>query len=125
MTLKNSLPQETSIHWNGLHVPNHMDGVPSFTQHAIKPGETFTYEFMANHSGIYMYLSHFNSIEQIDKGLYGLLIIDPQQENQNLKHDREYSMIFWGWHVPDQEDHGMENEEGDVVSNQIDTEKEQ
>ncbi|WP_080837492.1 multicopper oxidase family protein [Cohnella massiliensis] len=97
--VKNSLPEETSIHWHGLHVPNKMDGVPSFTQQAIKPGETFTYEFTANHAGTYMYHSHFNSIQQIDKGLYGLLIIDPQKES--LKHDREYAMIFGGWNIPD------------------------
>jgi len=100
VTLKNSLPEETSIHWHGLHVPNSMDGVPSFTQHAIKPGETFTYEFTANHAGTYMYHSHFNSIQQIDKGLYGLLIIDPQ--TSPLKHDREYTMMFGGWNIPNQ-----------------------
>lgn len=100
VVLKNSLPEETSIHWHGLHIPNKMDGVPSFTQHAIKPGETFTYEFLANHAGTYMYHSHFNSIEQIDKGMYGLLVIDPQKEEPELKHNREYTMLFGGWHVP-------------------------
>ncbi|WP_226375466.1 multicopper oxidase domain-containing protein [Effusibacillus dendaii] len=64
--LKNSLPEETAIHWHGLHVPNKMDGVPSFTQNAIKPGETFTYKFIAK---TYMYHSHFRSIPQIDKEL--------------------------------------------------------
>ncbi len=97
--LKNSLPEETAIHWHGLHVPNKMDGVPSFTQHAVRPGETFTYEFVANHAGTYMYHSHFNSIPQIDKGLYGLLIIDPQNQGP-LKHDREFTMLFGGWNVP-------------------------
>lgn len=108
--LKNSLPEETAIHWHGLHVPNKTDGVPSFTQHAIKPGETFTYEFTANHAGTYMYHSHFNSIAQIDRGLYGLLVIDPQNENQPLKHNREYTMLFGGWNIPDQK--GGQKKEG-------------
>lgn len=107
VTLKNSLPEETSIHWHGLHVPNVMDDVPSFTQHAIKPGETFTYEFTAYHAGTYMYHSHFNSIQQIDKELYGLLIIDPQ--TSPLNYDREYTMLFGGWNVPNQ-DGGTEKE---------------
>ncbi|WP_083682368.1 multicopper oxidase family protein [Paenibacillus sp. FSL A5-0031] len=102
VVLKNSLPEETSIHWHGLHVPNKMDGVPSFTQHAIRPGETFTYEFVANHAGTYMYHSHFNSIQQIDKGLYGMLIIDPQ--NEKLKHDREYMFMFGGWNISEKTD---------------------
>ncbi|WP_336775253.1 multicopper oxidase family protein [Paenibacillus sp. MMO-58] len=112
--LRNSLKKETSIHWHGLHVPNKMDGVPSFTQHAIKPGETFTYEFTANHAGTYMYHSHFNSIEQIDKGLYGLLIIDPQ--NETVKHDREYSYIIGGWNIPDQKNGGKTEDEKDSMA---------
>lgn len=74
VVLKNRLSEATSIHWHGIHLPNQMDGVPSFTQHAVKPGESFTYEFLANHAGTFMYHSHFNSIPQIDKGLYGLLL---------------------------------------------------
>ncbi|MBN2981766.1 multicopper oxidase family protein [Cohnella algarum] len=115
--LKNSLSDETSIHWHGLHVPNAMDGVPAFTQQAIKPGETFTYEFTANHAGTYMYHPHFNSIEQIDKGMYGLLIIDPQNP-ETIKYDREYSMIFGGWNIPDQTtapQNGQENSMPDMA----------
>lgn len=100
VVLKNRLSEATSIHWHGIHLPNQMDGVPSFTQHAVKPGESFTYEFLANHAGTFMYHSHFNSIPQIDKGLYGLLIIDPQDKGKQPKYDREYSMIFGGWNVP-------------------------
>lgn len=114
VVLKNSLKEETSIHWHGLHVPNKMDGVPSFTQHAVKPGETFTYEFTANHAGTYMYHSHFNSIEQIDKGLYGLLIIDPK--NETVKHDREYSYIIGGWNIPDQKNGGKAGDEKDSMA---------
>jgi len=49
--LRNELSQETTIHWHGLHVPNNMDGVPLFSQAPIKPGESFTYEFIAPHAG--------------------------------------------------------------------------
>jgi len=41
----NKLPQETSVHWHGLAIPNAMDGVPVLTQPAIAPGGNFTYEF--------------------------------------------------------------------------------
>lgn len=36
--LENTLPQETTIHWHGLRIPNAMDGVPGVTQDAVKPG---------------------------------------------------------------------------------------
>lgn len=39
----NKLPQETSVHWHGLAIPNPMDGVPVLTQPAIAPGQNFIY----------------------------------------------------------------------------------
>ena len=48
--LKNQLPESTSIHWHGLHTPNAMDGVPFITQPVVKPGASFTYEFVAKPS---------------------------------------------------------------------------
>lgn len=76
--IKNELPEATSIHWHGIPVPNNMDGVPPFTQKAIEPGETFTYEFTAEPSGSYMYHSHVNTDRQIPLGLYAPFIIDPK-----------------------------------------------
>ncbi len=99
VTLKNELEQETTIHWHGLHLPNKMDGVPPFSQAPIKLGETFTYEFVASHAGTFMYHPHINSVEQIDNGLYGLLIIDPQQPDQP-KFDKEFTMLLGAWNLP-------------------------
>ena len=47
VVVKNEMAQSTSIHWHGQMVPNDMDGIPFITQDPIKPGETFTYEFVA------------------------------------------------------------------------------
>ena len=107
VTVKNELPQETSIHWHGLHVPNEMDGVAGITQDPIMPGETFTYEFIASHAGTFMYHSHSRfSREQIDRGLYGALIIDPQ-ESEEPQFDREYTLALQGWMVgPEMEAEG-------------------
>ena len=45
--LKNKLPESTSLHPHGVRVPNSMDGFDPLTQDPIKPGETFTYEWVA------------------------------------------------------------------------------
>jgi len=100
VTLKNQLKQSTSIHFHGLHLPNQEDGVPPLTQQEIAPGETFTYKFMAGHAGTYMYHPHINSVQQIDKGLYGAFIIDPQNSNQYPKFDKEYTFVMGGWNIP-------------------------
>jgi FtsP/CotA-like multicopper oxidase with cupredoxin domain len=76
--LRNSLPESTSIHFHGLLTPNAMDGVPFITQPPVRPGQTFTYEFVATPSGSHMYHSH-NGDDQITRGLFGAFIVDPKR----------------------------------------------
>ena len=75
--VKNTLTEPTTIHWHGIQVPNNMDGIPDMTQKPIRPGESFTYEFIAKPSGTYWYHSHFDSDKQISVGLSGAFIVDP------------------------------------------------
>jgi len=77
--VKNQLPQPTSVHWHGLAVPNQEDGVPGVSQKAIAPGAEYTYRFVVTPQmlGTHLYHSHFNDDFQVDKGLHGLLIVDP------------------------------------------------
>ncbi|WP_099668924.1 multicopper oxidase family protein, partial [Anoxybacillus flavithermus] len=91
---KNELPEPTAIHWHGYPVPNDQDGVPGMTMDAIKPGETFTYEFTATVPGTYWYHSHQKSAEQVDKGLYGTLIVEPKEGEQV---DRDYTLVLDEW----------------------------
>jgi len=96
VTIKNELKQATVIHWHGLHVPNAMDGVPPITQPAIEPGQSFIYEFPASHVGTFMYHSPLNAVEQIDRGLYGPLIIDPATPPP-VRFDKEFTMMLSAW----------------------------
>lgn len=72
----NRLPQETTIHWHGVRVPNAMDGVPHATQPPVQPGASFTYEFTPKDAGTFWFHPHVRSSEQVERGLYGLLIVD-------------------------------------------------
>lgn len=56
--VENALSEDSSIHWHGLILPFHMDGVPGISFPGIKPGTTFTYEFPIRQSGTYWYHSH-------------------------------------------------------------------
>ncbi len=78
VVVKNDLPEDTTIHWHGIEVPNAMDGVPGMTQDPIAPGETFVYEFEARPAGTFWYHSHVASDIQIGAGLHGGFIIDPK-----------------------------------------------
>jgi len=76
INLENQLEQATSIHFHGIRVPNEMDGVPGVTQDLVEPGETFTYQFTPKDPGTYWYHPHFEAAEQIERGLYGVIIVE-------------------------------------------------
>lgn len=84
--VQNDLPQATSVHWHGLRLPNAMDGVPGLTQPPIGTGESFDYAFDLTDAGTYWYHSHAQSVEQVERGLYGPLVID-EAAKPDVDHD--------------------------------------
>jgi FtsP/CotA-like multicopper oxidase with cupredoxin domain len=82
IVVHNEMTQPTIMHFHGLTVPNDMDGVPYITQDPILPGDFFTYEFeVVDPAGMYVYHSHFNSTEQVGKGLYGAFYVQPRDDD--------------------------------------------
>ncbi len=118
ITFKNELKEPTAIHFHGMHLSAGMDGVPPLSQNPIQPGESFTYEFVAPHAGTYMYHSHQNSIEQIDAGMYGALIIDPQNPEGQPKFDKDEVWMLGAWTGMDagmdMKDMEMDHSQGDM-----------
>ena len=53
----NHLKEYSSIHWHGILLDTHMDGVPGISFKGIAPGETFTYRFKVVQAGTYWYHS--------------------------------------------------------------------
>lgn len=92
--LKNQLKEPVTIHWHGYPLQSAMDGIPGITQDAIKPGEVFTYEFSADIAGTYWYHSHQEGAKQVDKGLYGALIVEPKNDT---KVERDYTLVLDEW----------------------------
>ncbi|MEO8610116.1 MAG: multicopper oxidase family protein [Chloroflexota bacterium] len=91
VTLVNNLPVATSIHWHGISVPNAADGVAGVTQDAVKPGQSYTYDFLATDPGTYWYHSHQDTSNQIPRGLLGALVVEPE----NLPHyDHDYTLLY-------------------------------
>ncbi len=82
MNFTNNLPAATTVHWHGVDVPSNQDGVPTISQKAIKPGERYSYEFVARPAGTRWYHTHGSEpgdeASQLDMGLAGPLIIDPK-----------------------------------------------
>ncbi len=93
INVTNNLDEDSSIHWHGIIIPTHMDGVPGISYKGIAPGETFTYKFPVVQSGTYWYHSHSGFQEQT--GVYGSIIIEPKEEI--LKYDKEYIVLLSDW----------------------------
>ena len=90
ITFTNNLSEPTLIHWHGLRIPAAMDGTQA-TQKPVAPGETFTYRFTPPDAGTFWYHPHANETEQLEKGLYGALIVRGADEPVV---DREQILVF-------------------------------
>jgi len=89
----NRLPEPTTIHWHGLALRNDMDGVPGLTQAPIAVGADFTYEFIVPEPGTFWFHPHFGL--QLDRGLYGPLIVEDPAEPG--RYDREIVVVLDDW----------------------------
>jgi len=72
--LTNHLPEPTLIHWHGLRVPSMMDGT-ACVQTLVRPGERFEYRFTLPDAGTFWYHSHHNETVQMERGLYGAIVV--------------------------------------------------
>jgi FtsP/CotA-like multicopper oxidase with cupredoxin domain len=81
---RNALAEPTTVHWHGVRVPFAMDGVPGYSQPDVKPGESFTYDFVVPDAGLYWYHPHVMSHAQVGFGLYGALLVEDPDERARV-----------------------------------------
>ena len=72
----NQLPEPTTVHWHGLHLPADVDGSPLYP---IPSGSTHVYAFRIppGYAGTYWYHPHpdARSSYQVSMGLFGAIVI--------------------------------------------------
>jgi FtsP/CotA-like multicopper oxidase with cupredoxin domain len=91
---KNELPEQSIVHWHGLHVPDAADGHPRL---AIEPGETYTYTFkVKDRAGTYWYHPHPHGRTgpQVYAGLAGLFIIHDTEEDMLALPQGEFDLAL-------------------------------
>jgi FtsP/CotA-like multicopper oxidase with cupredoxin domain len=73
---RNDLPETTTVHWHGMHLPFPSDGSPF---HPVAPGEEYEYAFTVRPgtAGTYWYHPHpdHRTGRQVARGLYGGIIV--------------------------------------------------
>lgn len=89
-TVRNQVPQATSVHWHGIAIRNDMDGVAGLTQTPIATNDSREYRFITEHPGTYWFHPHVGT--QLDRGLYGALIVEDPDEP--LQYDREWVVVL-------------------------------
>jgi FtsP/CotA-like multicopper oxidase with cupredoxin domain len=98
-SLENRLPRAdeiTSIHWHGIRLPNHQDGVPYLVQAPVRPGESFQYSFVPPDTGTFFFHTHCNTVEQLGRGLMGVLIVEGDTTEA---YDADKVLVLRDWHV--------------------------
>jgi FtsP/CotA-like multicopper oxidase with cupredoxin domain len=85
----NHLAEPTLIHWHGIKLPASMDGTDE-AQQPILPGEDFEYRFVVPDAGTFWYHSHANETEQMEKGMYGALIVEDEADPVVADADRVF-----------------------------------
>jgi uncharacterized cupredoxin-like copper-binding protein len=75
IVLHNELPMGTDLHLHGIDVDNAMDGVAPITQPLVEPGESFTYEFVADQPAVAMYHAHHHGQLQVPNGMLGTIFV--------------------------------------------------
>merc|ERR1719313_594581 len=77
----------TTIHWHGLHMNDGSmskptpwaDGTFRFAQAGIRPGENYTYRFVAYPPGTHWWHAHMDAL-QVDRGVKGPIVIHAANE---------------------------------------------
>lgn len=67
----------TAVHWHGVRLDNRFDGVPGVTQEHVPPGGAFRYRVRFPDAGLYWYHPHHREDILQDMGLYGNLLVRP------------------------------------------------
>ena len=85
-----------TMHFHGDHNEKN-DGV--FQE--VLPGESYTYDFIAEPSGVFMYHCHVMPVSaHVRNGLYGAFIVDPKE---GVEPAREYVLVKGEYDLEDQE----------------------
>lgn len=94
VSFTNNVDWPTTIHWHGLRLDNGSDGVPGITQEPVGPGETFEYSVRFDDPGIYWYHPHHREDILKDLGLYGNMLVEPEQPDYYGPVDREEVLML-------------------------------
>ena len=82
MNVRNDLPEPTTLHWHGMHLPAAADGGP---HQPIAPGGTWTPGWTIDQPAVTLWYHphpHPDSDEQIYRGVAGMILVDDAEADR-------------------------------------------
>ncbi len=84
----------STVHWHGLRLENKFDGTPNITQPPVQPNQSFLYRLSFPDEGVYWYHSHLREDYQQELGLYGNILVTPEQNDYYNPVNREEMLVL-------------------------------
>ena len=85
ITVINHSSEMASTHWHGIELQSYYDGVSDWsgwgtrTAPVLAPGDSFVVRMTPDRAGTFIYHTHSNETVQLTSGLYGPLIVLPEE----------------------------------------------
>ena len=90
----NRIDLPSAVHWHGVRLDNHFDGVPGLTQAEVVPGKDFVYRVHFPDAGIYWYHPHVREDIQQAMGLFGNVRVDSPDRDYYSPVNHEQMMVL-------------------------------
>jgi FtsP/CotA-like multicopper oxidase with cupredoxin domain len=90
----NKIAMPSTVRWHGIRGDNQFDGTPVVTQDPIPQDSSFTYRVHFPDAGLFWYHPQVRADIQMDLGLYGMLLVTPEDEDYYGPVDREEVLVL-------------------------------
>lgn len=80
VVLHNQLSVPTSLHFNGMILPDNVDGLPRKDFGQVKPKESFVYQLVPRQRGTYWYHPQVMHSDQKSRGMFGAFVVEPKED---------------------------------------------
>jgi FtsP/CotA-like multicopper oxidase with cupredoxin domain len=92
--LHNQLKVPTSLHFQGMVLPQDIDGLPRRDAGLVRPGEAYAYQFIGQPKGTYVYQPQIVHCDQKARGLYGAIIVEPTDVPSGKACNEDICLVF-------------------------------
>lgn len=97
----NRVPEPVTVHWHGIELDSYYDGVGGWSGEGtriapvIAPGDSFVVRMTPDRAGTFIYHTHNEESAQLNRGLYGPVIVLEPGETFDTDVDRIF-LLGWG-----------------------------